>query len=276
MKCDESKLFSYLEGISSAEERNEIEEHLKSCKRCRDDLDELQFTIDSFTKFYASHGREGCPGGESLISFKYGTMKEEDAAIIREHIDQCSACREELRLIRAFEKEEQKILDSSANHSPLAPELLNRIKKLKKDSLRERMEKVLKSVMAKGKDGITPDSIPKLLDQCFGRPSDISHAYAFPPDTMMSDTELTLREFGMLTDITFEIGEYHIFVKYRENSLAIQVYLRKKPAKNIEVSVAGEAFGELKAVTDSDGACLIKGIPQEPGHLRIRILGMEK
>lgn len=271
MKCDELKLFSYIEGISSDQEREEIEEHLKGCKNCQQKLEQLKFTVDTFTQFYSHQNTKSCPGGEELIFFKYGMMDKDHANEIRRHVDQCPDCQKELRLVHGFEKVEQRIWDRPVDAPPLSEEILVRIEQLKKDSARDRMEQVLRSLLARGKDAITADKIPELLDQYFANVPDTSPAYAIPSDATLSDTQLTLREFSPLTDITFDIGKYEISIKSSEDALTVNIHRGKKPVRNIEIRVETESFGELKGITDIDGICIIEGVPQGPCRLKIGI-----
>lgn len=273
MKCEELKLFSYLEGISSDQERNEIEEHLKGCKNCREDLEQLKFAIEAFTQFYAYQSRRTCPSGEELISFEYGMMDEGPASRIRRHVDQCAGCQEDLRLIKGFEKQELTTWHEPVETPPLSEEILARIEQLKERSVLDRMEKVLQSLLAKGRAPITADKIPELLDQYFARTPETTPAYAIPSDATLSDTELTLREFTMLTDITFDIGEYEVSVKGREDAVAVKVLKAKQPVNGVEVRVETESFGEFKGRTGTDGTCVIEGVPPGPCHLKVCIPG---
>lgn len=271
MKCDELKLFSYHEGISTDQERNEIEEHLRSCNKCRNKLEQLKFTVETFVRFYAHQNRRSCPSGEELISFKYGMMDEDRASEIYKHVDQCAHCKEELRFVGSFEKEEHTIWDRATDTPLLSEEILAGIEQLKKDSVRDRMERVLKSLLAKGKGAITADKIPELLDQYFARAPDTTPAYAIPSDATLSDTELTLREFSFLTDVTLDIGEYRICLKSSGDFLTVSIQRQKKAVSDVEVTVKTESLGELKERTGADGTCVIKGVPPEPCQLKIRL-----
>lgn len=274
MKCDELKLFSYLEGTSSDQERNEIEKHLKGCNKCREELEQLSFTIQAFTQYYSHHGERFCPGGEELVSFKYSMMDRDRSNEIRRHVDQCPHCQEELRSVDAFEREGPTIWHEAMEPPPLSQEILAGIEQLKERSSRQRMEKVLKNLLAKDKEAITADKIPDLLDQYFARAPDTSPAYAIPSDATISDTELTLRGFTMLTDIVFEMGEYEVSVKSAEDAMAVKVLKAKQPVKGVDVRVETEFLGEFKGRTGTDGACIIEGVP--PGRCGLKICMPDK
>lgn len=273
MKCDELKLFSYLEGISTDAERSEIEEHLRGCKKCREELEQLTSTIQAFTQFYAHQGKRTCPSGEELISFKYGMLDQESASEIRRHVDQCADCQEQLKFLECFEKEEHAISHEPIDPPPLSQEILAGIEQLKNKSIRDRMEKALRSVVDKGKDALQADKIRELLDQVFAPAPATSAAFAIPSDATLSDTELTLREFSLLTDVTIDVGEYRICLKLSVNSLTVSIHRAKRAVSDVEITVKTKSRGEFKGRTDSDGACIIEGVPPGPYHLKIRMPG---
>ena len=250
MKCDELKLFSYFEGISGDRERNEIEVHLKDCKRCQQELEQLKFTIRAFTEFYASKDRSNCPSGEELVLFKRGMVDEDHASKIRLHVDNCPDCQKELGLLQAFAKAEDSLRDMPIKAPSLSEGILAKIGQMKKDSMRDRLEKTLRSILAKGKGAITPDKIPELLDQYFARTPDMLSAYALPTDATLSDTQLALREPGLFADITFEIGKYEVLIQSKEGALTVRIYREKKPVKGIEIILETVSSGELRGVTD--------------------------
>lgn len=271
MKCDELKLFSYIEGISSSHEKSEMEDHLRSCDKCRQKLDRLKFTIETFTQYYAHHDRGSCPSGEEIILFKYGQMDKDQANSLNKHIKECSTCQEDLLMIERFEKTEDRVFESAMDAHPLSDEIISKIEQLKKESIRDRFEKVLRSFLEKGKDRITPEKIPELLDHIFAPAQTTVPVYALPSDATLSDTQITLREFSPLTDITFDIREYQISIKSRENSLVFTVHQEKRPIKGVKIMLGTESFKEIKVVTGPDGTCAIENVPGEPSRIKIHL-----
>jgi predicted anti-sigma-YlaC factor YlaD len=95
------------------EQMPRIEEHLKDCEFCRRELallKRLETAVRS-NKDYLRDALVPCPSPETLCEFAIGG---EDEAI-EDHLKLCSACTEELKLIRELMKED---LDSATEELP--------------------------------------------------------------------------------------------------------------------------------------------------------------
>ena len=86
------------------EEAHEIEEHLKQCPQCRNELDALR----TIHKIIGDHRQElsdvfeACPTAESLVEFALG---EQTSETIQDHISFCPNCAEQVSLIKALLKD---------------------------------------------------------------------------------------------------------------------------------------------------------------------------
>ncbi len=271
MDCDELRLFSYLEGTVTDAERVEIEEHLRECNNCREALERMKFTVDIFSYFYATEREKTCPSTEELVLFKYNMLDNARKNEITEHIKECPGCREELKILENFDKEEHTIPYSEIKSLGLSDEILSKIEQLGRKSLREKMGHVLRNIIAMGKDAITEDRIDEILDRYFLHAPETSAAYAIPMNAALSDTELKLREISPLEGVSLDIGKYQAFIKVMQNTLEVRVLENGKPVRGAEVRLRGKGLKELKAVTGPDGTCTMEGTFQE-GYSHVKVI----
>jgi hypothetical protein len=88
------------------EEAHEVEEHLKQCPQCRNELDALR----TVHKILGDHRQElsnvfeACPTAESLVEFALG---EQTSETIQDHISFCPNCAEQVSLIGALLNESE-------------------------------------------------------------------------------------------------------------------------------------------------------------------------
>ncbi|MBU1626609.1 hypothetical protein KKB18_04495 [bacterium] len=272
MKCNDLRLFEYLEGISSAKEKKEIEDHLKLCKVCRENFDQLKFTVDVLTDCYTHQIKSSCPTSEELVSLVDNELEEERKKQIIIHAELCPSCQKEIKLLKDFE-EEFKTIDFSMEPPTLSVKVLSGIEKLKRESEKEKLKSVLKKLITKGKEKISKGRINEFLDEYLTlKPvSDFAPVLAFPPDDTLSESDLELREIETLTDFTFELGDYKIDAKLVEAKLTMRISFKKKFLKDVEVIVKSESCGERKCVTDCDGKCEIDGLLIGPFHLKVSV-----
>ncbi|MGO9118532.1 MAG: anti-sigma factor family protein [Desulfomonilaceae bacterium] len=86
------------------EDAHEIEEHLKHCPECRNELDALR----TIHKIIGDHRHElsdvfePCPTAESLVEFALG---EQTSRTIEDHISFCPNCAEQVSLVAALYKD---------------------------------------------------------------------------------------------------------------------------------------------------------------------------
>jgi len=272
MKCSTEKLLDYIDGLCSTQEQKEMQHHLEGCDTCRESLNIFKITKEIFSEYYDKEGRRNCPSGDQLVSYQFKRLKTGDKVRVREHVEQCPYCLDELTLMQDAECELPDILEGNMIHSPLSNGFLEEIDKLKTNNVRNRMEKVLKSLISMGKEAITGDDIPALLDRFFVTSPDVSPSLSFTPDETLSNPEITLQEFGLLNDITIEIDNLTLFIRLAGPDLSLTISDDQGPTKEVEICILSESLGELKGVTDIKGNCLIRGILPEPIKLKINLL----
>ncbi len=88
------------------EEAREVEEHLKECPQCRNELDALR-TIHKIIgdhKHELSDVFEPCPSAESLVEFALG---EQASETVQDHVAFCANCAEQVSLIKALLKDSE-------------------------------------------------------------------------------------------------------------------------------------------------------------------------
>ncbi len=92
MSCqDISQLLPwYLNGTVTSEERHRLDEHLQACTSCRAELADTLWAAKAFTRH---------PSSRTLVELAYDREVPHQSAVL-EHLQQCTDCAEQLRLIR--------------------------------------------------------------------------------------------------------------------------------------------------------------------------------
>ncbi len=104
-------LFSYVEGTLDPQQRVQVEEHLNRCSECASEADDLRRIASSLR----SNKRAFCPKPLELYHFARG--REDATGTLREHVNECPLCAQELR-----EYEE------NVTSEVMAPELWQQVK----------------------------------------------------------------------------------------------------------------------------------------------------
>jgi len=100
-KCNNPKLSSlllpYLEGGLNKQETSLVEEHLRDCPTCGQELKELETLILQLK----GNPEVFCPSPEEIVLYARGEMgpKPEETGVIEEHLRICLLCQEEVALI---------------------------------------------------------------------------------------------------------------------------------------------------------------------------------
>jgi Putative zinc-finger len=101
-------LLRYLDGEVGDDEKRILEEHLASCKECRDYIS----MVKGFNRDLASlteeefASQEPCPDSWTLVSYEAGKVDEETARHLRTHLLFCDECAEEFYALRRLSREE--------------------------------------------------------------------------------------------------------------------------------------------------------------------------
>lgn len=108
MTCNEvATLLPWLVNDTLAEgERAQVLAHLSTCEACRNELAETAFAF----RVYGQH-----PGARALAAWVFDQPADEDLRWVREHVEQCEDCAEQVALLR----QSKAFLD--ADVVPLAP-----------------------------------------------------------------------------------------------------------------------------------------------------------
>ncbi len=270
MKCDEEILFLYYEGECSDPQRSEMKEHLDGCSRCREKLERMKFTVESFSSLYAREQRSSCPEARDLVLYHDGQLEEVRTAEIFMHVQGCPMCIEELALIDACDVQEHAAAPDTIEPPPLSNDVLDGILHLRQRYLKQRMENVLKNLVSKGRDAITPEKITEIVAQYFAPAMTPVPVHALPAEAAYFDTELTLNDTA-ICDISVDIGQYSVSLRAVDDMLTVQVMRDGKGVSDVEVIVMTRYLGPRKALTGKDGIGVIVGIRQGPYQIKIRI-----
>jgi anti-sigma factor RsiW len=94
-------LLDYLEDALAPEERSGVEQHLRECAECAEELEEIRLLAEGLR---THKDRVFCPDAADL--FRFTRSGEDPDGKISEHVEQCEACREDVSLYRKSDGEE--------------------------------------------------------------------------------------------------------------------------------------------------------------------------
>jgi len=122
------RLLSYLDGQLAEDLRRQVQEHLRGCKPCSEELLAVkaiaramqQGSRESLTA-NALADRYGCPGPQELTLHEVGQADQqaEESDWIPRHLDACPRCQHEIDLIRLMR------METSEASSPVVPQDLS-------------------------------------------------------------------------------------------------------------------------------------------------------
>lgn len=103
-------IFQYLDSELKGKEEKSFLDHLRSCGKCREKLEEARklnsllfaleekATIEKHNNLFA-----GCLKTEALLNYLHDRLTLEEAEVVKKHLGKCHRCTEELELIRESE-----------------------------------------------------------------------------------------------------------------------------------------------------------------------------
>ena len=270
MKCDEKRLFLYMEGRCSDSERMEVEAHLKQCRKCRENLEKLSSDVKFVTKVFKSAQISICPENEELVSLVEDELAAGNATRLRDHIAACKECRQKYEQLMIFKQNEEGQLEELPDAPPLSLDNMALIEGLKQQSIRKRLEKVIRTLLKEGKATLSSDRITDVLNQVMPVSHELVHEYAMRNDLMRPDRELTFRVPG-ITDISVHMGMYHLNITTCFDSLKVGVLRNGIPQKGMEVTVNSKHSTGESEITDKYGECIFTLKVQGPYNVKVSI-----
>lgn len=270
MKCDELKLFLSTEGICSEAENDEVRDHLSGCSRCLEKYERMKFAVECFTSYYRGQSRAACPSAEEMIGFQEGELDARRLQTLGKHIGECRECREELALLQACDAESDLSFEGELHPPPLSEDVLGQIAKLKKKNLRKKMEHVLKTLVDKGKDALTPEKINDAIEKYLFQHPEPLPAHALPSAIASFDTDLVLNE-SSVCDVSINIGEYSLSIKAFDDTLIVRVTRGDVGVSGVEVIFMTKYLGMRKTTTGKDGVGVVAGIRRGPYQISVRV-----
>jgi hypothetical protein len=270
MKCDELKLFLALEGNCTKEEEQDIKGHIARCKRCRTKYERMDLAINAFTAYYRGERRGLCPTAEEIVRIQEGDVDSHRLERLNKHIDSCLACQAELQLLKKCDEEENVDVEGGLAPPLLSPAVQHLIALRQQVSLRNKMEHVLKTLLDKGKEALTPEKINELVEKYLLPAGEPMSVYAMPSDASDFDTELNLNSNEMC-NITITIRKCTLSIRVIDDILTVKVTRSDEGVSGVDVIVMTKSQGQRIVSTDNDGICAIAGIQQGPSQISIRV-----
>ena len=95
----DEQLSAYLDGELTAQERHEVEDHLKACPQCRAEYEQLRRVAE-----LASEGLRSvrCLSPADRAAYIHGLMDDEQRQAAENHLARCKCCREEVDQLRQW------------------------------------------------------------------------------------------------------------------------------------------------------------------------------
>jgi len=104
-RCDDAAghMVKYLDGLLDNEGNQVFEKHIKECKKCREEFEELQTFLPHMRN--TSFPEKVCPDSELLVRFSENDVTFSEGREIKAHLEECLSCREEATLLFELKKE---------------------------------------------------------------------------------------------------------------------------------------------------------------------------
>ena len=251
-------LIGYLDKTVSKAEKKRVEDHLRGCAQCRDEVKLLQKSETLFGKILARNAEVFCPSSDELVKRVTGELDLESKEDIEEHIKGCAFCQEKIALLDGAAKAKIQMPDK-ADWEPLPQDLLERIKQ-KERPLRERLRAALIALKAKGKADVSDllDHVDDLADRLLIGSGPEVPSFALERDiTMPLRSELELREIQLPPEIHMEIDKYTLLITASPSGTRVVVTGGGKPVAGIRVMVRKESGDQVIGSTDENGEILV-------------------
>ena len=213
----DKNLTGYIDGDLSEAETKEITEHLKTCKKCRDQLEDLQKAIQLFSTVF-----------KNQPDFLKNIARNTDEKISDEKIKvTCDA--------------------------PLPDAIKERLSK-KRTDIRERLSQVLHTLKTYGESTISDlvQELESLAQGLVDSTPETEPSFALQRDTTMPvQTDLELRMHG-----TFEKSEFKIEVQELVSKNQIRITRNNHPVSKFEINLIKDSGEVVIKKTDQNGVVL--------------------
>jgi len=98
----DEQLSAYLDGELAQQERQEVEEHLSSCPRCREELGKLRDVAEMTSESLRS---VRCISTGDRAAYVNGLLDEAERRRVEKHLERCKSCRGEMDELRRWVEE---------------------------------------------------------------------------------------------------------------------------------------------------------------------------
>jgi len=219
----DKNLTGYLDGDLSEAETKEITEHLKTCKKCRDQLEDLQKAIQLFSTVF-----------KNQPDFLKNIARNTDEKISDEKIK--VTC-----------------------DTPLPDAIKERLSK-KRTDIRERLSQVLHTLKTYGESTISDlvQELESLAQGLVDSTPETEPSFALQRDTTMPvQTDLELRYPETFETEELRIDEFTIEIKKLTSKTQIRITREDKPVGGLKIKIKNNSGKIVTQKTDQDGVCHI-------------------
>jgi len=201
MQCDEVDLIAFRNDELSPTEKQEAQAHLNSCQPCQKELGSIDATMALLGQFW-SREHASCPSTEKLIGYHEGVLDTQPSETIREHLDDCSDCKQLVELLNhlgegpGFEE-----LDEALQLLP--PRVRVALDEARREPLATRLKKTLETVVTEGKEHLkkAPGVVTQMVDDLMAaREPDATPNLAAPKNAAEIKSKEGERERGRAED----------------------------------------------------------------------------
>jgi hypothetical protein len=251
-------LIGYLEKSISEKERERIEEHIKGCQECHEELTQLERSEALFGKVMARYPDIFCPDSDELVKLLAGELEPEIKQGMEEHIKTCVACQGKMALLNEAEKAHVE-LPEKKEWEPLPHKILERIKQREKP-LRDRLKQALMALKAKGRSDISDllDHVDELSERIMGGTGAEAPSYALERDiTLPSQTDLQLRVPSPPLTFQFQIDDVVVEVKREQTGIRLRLTRQGKPLIGLKIRIS-RGDEEITVFTDQRGEAFLE------------------
>ncbi len=254
MNHNEIDFTGYIDGTLDEKETEEIKAHLKNCLQCRE-MHRLLLSCDNLMEFAVRHDPALlCPGVNTLIRFLLGALGPEESVELKNHLQTCTRCEEDVAKLEAARAVKVDMPDE-ADWEDLPQDLAD-LARSSADPLLEKLKNVFYSIKEKGSQEVAKfvDEVSAAAESILSPPPEPEPVWAAEKKNLgFADTDISIRDIDSDLEMELEIENHQIKITRSEETVTISVEKDGKPVPGITLKIFKEYGAIQKIVTGKDG-----------------------
>lgn len=260
----EEELFRYMEGLADEAEKAKTQQHLETCRTCRQQVQQYA-EMNRYVSRSVALSLEGPhPEAELLVELDEGLLSGIKKQEVQQHLNTCALCRFSLDTVKTQPVE----LDVEAPPAPLPKAVAALIEKKKSASIVQQLKSMLESVAARGKAAVPVQELKKLLEGAVPETGRLSPVLGFPDSAGVVSTEIPT-DLDTGWSLAISRGPLSIIVEYHNERLSIVAEENQKPLKATRIQLSAAGSEPMAQLTNEIGRCTFEPVSNTPMKLKV-------